>query len=142
RGLGGPGRVARPGHEADPQDRVGAAARKLPLDRQHGRLRERRRPDQYLHARLHVQAALDEQLRVGLQARIGGGAQNSHLPFSWTSSPSSSIRPPGRRSLTMSQWTELSFVPFRKPKPWPIARWTVPSIFSSNRVFRMCSWIP
>jgi hypothetical protein len=37
----------------------------------------------------------------------------------------------------MSQWTTLSFLPPRVEKPAPIARWTVPSIFSSKRVFFM-----
>ena len=42
----------------------------------------------------------------------------------------------------MSQWTALSFEPPRYGNPWPIARWTVPSIFSSKSVFRMWLWMP
>ena len=38
-------------------------------------------------------------------------AQISQAPSRWTSSPSTEISPPGRRSLTMSQWTALSFLP-------------------------------
>jgi hypothetical protein len=37
----------------------------------------------------------------------------------------------------MSQWTTLTFVPPIVGKPAPIARWTVPSIFSSKSVFLM-----
>ena len=38
----------------------------------------------------------------------------------------------------MSQWTALSFVPPMNGKPLPMARWIVPSIFSSKSVLRMC----
>ena len=42
-----------------------------------------------------------------------------------------------RRSLTMSQWMRETLLPPRSGKPLPSATWTVPSIFSSNSVFRM-----
>ena len=50
--------------------------------------------------------------------------------------------PPRRRSLTMSQWTALTFVPPMNGKPLPRARWIVPSIFSSKSVFCVCRWMP
>src|SRR5262249_55388210 len=128
-----PGRVRGPHHEADAQDRMRAAPCDLPLQRLDGGRRHVRGPDQDLHTRLDVEAPFDEKLRVGVDARIRRDRlSNSPRPPSWTSSPSSSIRPPRRRSLTMSQCTALSFDPPRKPKPWPMARWIVPSIFSSK----------
>ena len=64
--------------------------------------------------------------------------QTSHSPSRCTGSPSSSMRVPGRRrSLTMSQWIRETFVPPRSGSPFPSARWTVPSIFSSKSVLRM-----
>src|SRR5436190_3840924 len=63
--------------------------------------------------------------------------QISHLPASWTTLPSSSSRPLLRRSLTMSQWSWLTFSPPTSGRPLPSARWTVPSIFSSKSVFFM-----
>jgi len=59
-------------------------------------------------------------------------AHTIQTPFSWTTLPSSSIRPPFRRSLTMSQWTADSFVPPMSANPNPSAMCTVPSIFSSK----------
>ena len=47
-----------------------------------------------------------------------------------------------RISLTMSQWSWLTFVPPTSGRPLPSARWTVPSIFSSKSVFFMCRVIP
>jgi hypothetical protein len=42
----------------------------------------------------------------------------------------------------MSQWIVESFVPPGSGKPFPTATWTVPSIFSSNRVFFMYRVMP
>ena len=42
----------------------------------------------------------------------------------------------------MSQWIALLFWPPSCGKPVPIARWIVPSIFSSKSVFFMCRWMP
>ena len=73
-----------------------------------------------------------------LPERLRGSAQISHVPSCCTGAPSSSIRVPGiRRSLTMSQWMRDSFVPPMSGRPFPSARCTVPSIFSSKRMFFM-----
>jgi len=40
----------------------------------------------------------------------------------------------------MSQWIELTFVPPVNVYELPTARWTVPSIFSSNATFFMKRW--
>src|SRR5581483_2547721 len=124
--------------EVHPQERVGALLRDQPGELVQRRPGPRLRADQHLPAGLDVEAALDQQLRVRGDARI----YTSHLPFSWTTSPSSSIRPPSRSSLTRSQWIALRFWPPTNARPAPIARWTVPSIFSSKSVFRVCRWIP
>ena len=47
--------------------------------------------------------------RVG--QRSGAAVQATQMPFSCTTLPSSSMRPPKRRSLTMSQWIAETFVP-------------------------------
>jgi hypothetical protein len=59
-------------------------------------------------------------------------AQSIQTPSFWTILPSSSMWPPERRSLTMSQWMADVFVPPRYSKPPPSATWTVPFIFSSK----------
>lgn len=47
--------------------------------------------------------------RVG--QRSGAAVQATQMPFSCMTLPSSSMRPPKRRSLTMSQWIAETFVP-------------------------------
>ena len=42
----------------------------------------------------------------------------------------------------MSQWIALSFLPPVEEYELPTARWTVPSIFSSNATFFMKRWMP
>jgi hypothetical protein len=65
-------------------------------------------------------------------ARVRAVAQSVQTPSSWTILPSSSMRPPERRSLRMSQWIADLFVPSRNSNPAPSATWTVPFIFSSK----------
>src|SRR5262249_32280586 len=69
-----------------------------------------RDPPRFQPSRL--QCGVDERGLLALRerrARDKRDRQISQRPFSWTCLPSSSIRPPRRRSLTMSQWIELSF---------------------------------
>src|SRR5205823_2602800 len=130
----GPAEVDRPQCPVHPHDGVGAAARDLADARLDERSRERRRADQDLLARLDVERALDEEPRVGVDPWI---AHESQAPSRCTTSPSQWIWPPPRSSLTMSQCTALSFRPPSFGKPAPMAKWTVPSIFSSKSVLRM-----
>ena len=55
-------------------------------------------------------------------------------PSSMIGSPSAVSRPPRRRSQIMSQWTADSLMPPVSGYERPTARWTVPPIFSSNRI--------
>ena len=77
-----------------------------------------------------TQRGYGECSRVG--QRSGAAVQATQMPFSCTTLPSSSMRPPKRRSLTMSQWIAETFVPPMSSKPRPSARWMVPFIFSSK----------
>jgi len=49
--------------------------------------------------------------------RSGAAVQATQMPFSCTTLPSSSMRPPKRRSLTMSQWIAETFEPPISSKP-------------------------
>ena len=86
---------------AEPHERIGALARDQP-----DHLLEQRPRRAASRATITCQPGwtsrrpLDEQPRVLLDARV----YSAHAPFSWTTLPSSSIRPPFRSSLTMSQW--------------------------------------
>ena len=54
---------------------------------------------------------LGERIGPGVPCRRVPSAQISQAPSRWTSSSSTCSSPPGRRSLTMSQCTALSFFP-------------------------------
>src|SRR4029079_4781640 len=71
RGLLGPDEVEALAGEADPRDRVGPLAGEEAEDRLDERPGERSGRDHHLPAGLDVEALLDEQLRVLLDARIG-----------------------------------------------------------------------
>src|SRR4029077_5932446 len=81
--------------------------------------RRRRRHPHHLPARLNPERAIDEEASVLLDAWV---YESAHTPFSWTTLLSSSIRPPFRSSLTMSQWIPLVFTPPICGNPVPIAR--------------------
>ena len=61
-------------------------------------------------------------------------AHTASRPSSTIGSPSAVSRPPWRRSQIRSQCTADSFVPPVSGYERPSARWTVPPIFSSNRI--------
>ena len=127
----------------DPEDRdrheLGRKDDAHPRRRARGREHEpRQREERHLRAERRDDLRRDQRDERTLAERARGRGQISHVPSCCTTSPSSSIRVPGiRRSLTMSQWMRDSFVPPRSGIPFPSARCTVPSIFSSNRMFRM-----
>jgi hypothetical protein len=64
--------------EVDADERVGAAMRHLPRHLLQQGSREHAAQDDHLPARLDVDARLDEELRVPLDALIGHGT--NHLP--------------------------------------------------------------
>ena len=123
-------RLPRPDLGAAPDQRLrdGDRVRDGARLRGHLRLLARRRPPRRARlGRLRPDHGRDPRRRAGggpdAPSRSSGGAlrkpsnrlllgvQISQAPSRWTSSPSTEISPPGRRSLTMSQWTALSFLP-------------------------------
>ena len=83
---------------------------------------------------VRAQHALAQRPRLG---RVDGADLERHSmkrPLAWTSSPSAVSVPPARRSQIRSQWTARAFLPPVSGYERPSARWTVPPIFSSNRI--------